>query len=69
LGDGGMKRMEKTFIRIHQDFETYQMAFKMAVANQERNTIDIKDEVVGPLSPYLPIPSSLYFFIRTGARR
>ncbi len=43
------------------------MAFKMAVAKQERNTIDIKDEVVGPLSPYLPIPSPLNFFIRTGA--
>ncbi len=56
--------MEKTLIRIHQDFEIYQMLFKMAVAIRSGIPLIFKMRL---WAPYLPIPSSLYFFIRIGA--
>jgi hypothetical protein len=69
LGDGGMKRMEKTFIRIHQDFEIYQMAFKMAVATRSEIPLILKMRLWAPYLPISPSPHHSTFFIRIGARR
>ena len=57
--------MEKTFIRINRDLEVYQIAFETAMNGyyRERNTVDTKDEVMGPLTPHLLIT---LLFIRIG---
>ena len=46
--------MLKIFFRINRDLEVYQIAFKTAMNGyyRERNTVDTKDEVMGPLSPH-----------------